>query len=432
MKRSTKRLQVALPLEALGEALPATSPDALRPISRENVYHKSYALQQLVLSAYRGELIPHDTDPAWYSLSREYLAAEVFHCNKGKVAALMAVAFERNEGLVQRPYKGELGDSSGTPAGYRLRPDVLAALDRLQGPFPVVDPAPLKAGAPEGKQVKPEDLLATQWAGITIPAVFPLDPEVQQCPHLRRWATSWGGIPNLYRPSITGRLAIASPTAAEVGHIQQMSAAKRAAALRGSGLVDYDLRSSYQLVYLALCSEAGLDSPAVEGYVQHKAETLAFVASATGASVSDVKDAALAVLNGGSLWGSPPNLREYPLLVNMREEVQRNLRVLTEMFRSPLEARDTGMGFLPTTQGGEELARKATALFQGYEQVLVQALAREIDAHGGTVYAWLGDGLIVREGREHTAEEMELHLQRVAREVLGLKECLPQLSRKKM
>jgi hypothetical protein len=426
--RAPQRLSLKVPFDAVADVLVPLLPlHAFRSVSRRQPEKKQHGLIRLVHDLLSGTVPCHALDGRYFSLQtasrggrsvRKDLRTRLH--SSGDSRELMELLFEANDRLAFAPGR-YAGHPKGLTAGYRLKPEVEALLDaQLPDLLSVVDQ--------DGRPVDLElfAFRGTNWAGGQLPAVLRLNPSVQATGTYRRWASSLGGIPNLYAESVNGRLVPGKPNALGVPHIILTSAPMREKILKGSGLTDLDLSAAYQLTYIAMCDRHGLESPAVRGYLQHKAETREFIAQKTGHPAWLVKEAFIAALNGSQLFHYPKNLGEYPALQRVMQEFRQNVPVL---FRQEQQA--LGKEYVSNValaHENSELGRKAAYLFQGVEQLLVRALGQCIHEHGGHTVAVIYDGVIANVPASLTTTEMENYMAEKAHRALGL-QMRPELQR---
>lgn len=395
--------------------------------------HRQGALiQRYILPAYEG-LYQHSSDPRYRSfpLRGKHGIEKKLKAEDHVAHRLMDLAFDRDAFLAGRG--SEEHGTTGTTAGYLLHERLVAALDAVYaepGEYPVLtcgEDAPLWDAVEDTRWIGPQGF------ALEIPKLLALSPEglrdtlnkvtdPADILFLRKalsWAISAGGIPNLYRPTKTGRLVQASyavgvGASPSAGHIIGLTPRQRALLLehRELPLEDFDIRGSFHALFISLAESLGASVEAVKHYLTHKDDHNRRISGlAESTDTSAAKRVVLSILNGGELVPqsraiiglrtpgkvSPKSvaaaLNADPFLRQFKSEVKSVGRHLLQRLDSDVNA--VGVTYERVTKGGEEFSRRMSHVLQGVEQLCIQRLAHTLTQAGSTLEAVIADGLIV-------------------------------------
>jgi hypothetical protein len=420
---------------ALVQRLPDLEADRLRVWGRKHVCERQHFLARLLGLSYERQR-PHSLDRDADSFDRDFLVQGLRISPRGsRYTPLLNPFYLFPEG--NRGYSKD----KGTTKAYRIRPTALKALHAV---YRGDEPVPVILYDDDENEVGIDTLPAN---GIpqsltnrfTVPSVLPiklsevnhatervagwisqfgeamyLDPgkpqsttlaEAQRTLHTsRKWAISLGGLPNLYREQSHGRLGPSG------FHLITMPARLRRLIFEGSGMVDYDLASSFWSIFQSLSRAFPSPTPNVNEYVNWKADWHSRWARLTGHhSPNDFKAVVASWLTGGTLSASPRTesgqrlggsvmraLSEDPAARRPYKEVQDGMkRIVREMLKTETDGTEkvyiNAVGKRLTLEGTpSDGGRLRSHTLTGYEQFAI----REICEHVVGLKAIIYDGFI--------------------------------------
>jgi hypothetical protein len=419
---------------ALKKRLPDLRKERLRKLGRKHVGVRQRFLVQLLSKSYERRR-PHREQRDADAFSRDFLVRGLRASPKAdRYCALLEPFYEftRNHGYSK---------TRGVTKPYRLRPHVRTALEEVyesDEPVPVVytdgqryeTSYELPAnGVPEGSA-----------PGLVVPATLPIPREriddaigrvrewqERLYPHAllnptkdsgrtvsdalrllyacRKWAVSFGGLPNLYREQSHGRLGpkgfniIGFP--AEVRHLLY----------EGSGMVDFDLRTCFWSIFRSLGRAIGFQTALVDGYASHRANWHARWARLTRRWNPNIfKPVATSWLTGGCLsaYGLTSSaklvgtdamqlLQDDPGTRRLYQEVRAGMKRIVE---EAGEIRDEGGKKVLVNAVGAALpldgprrpsfGSKCAHLLAGYEQFAIREVCQQVEGLQAVIY----DGFI--------------------------------------
>lgn len=443
---------------ALVERLPDLEPDRIRALGRKHVCDRQRFLAELLGMSYERQR-PHSLDWDADSFDRDFLVQGLRASPRGyRYTALLKPFYIFPEG--NRGYSKD----RGVTKAYRLRP---AALKALHAVYRGDEPVPIILYDDHENEVGIDTLSANGLPHsvanrLTVPSFLPmlvsqvdhaiervtgwieqhgetmyLDPAKPQSTTLaealralhtsRKWAVSLGGLPNLYREQSHGRLGPSG------FHLITMPARLRSLLFEGSGMVDYDLASSFWSIFQSLSRAFAVPTPSVDEYVTWKADWHNRWTSLTGHhSPNDFKAVVASWLTGGTLSASGRTesgqrlgasvmqaLGTDPAARRLYKEVQDGMK---RIVRGALKTETDGtekvfinaVGKRLTLEGTpSDFGRLSSHALTGYEQFAIREMCEHVVGLKAIIY----DGFIAP---DQPVGQLETRVRRRSEEMLGV------------
>jgi hypothetical protein len=252
--------------------------------------------------------------------------------------------------------------------------------------------------------------------------------EAQRILHTtRKWVVSLGGLPNLYREQSHGRLGPSG------FHLITMPGRLRRLLLQGSGMIDYDLASSFWSIFVSLGKALSFPTPNADEYLNSKPAWHDLWVRATGhGNPDDFKAVAVSWLTGGRLSPSPRTesgrrlgasamvaLSGDPAARALYKEVQHGMkRIVHDALTSETDGiekvRINAVGKrLTLARSSADFARLSSHALTGYEQFAIRAMCEQVVGLQAIIY----DGFIAP---AQPVEPLEEQVRRRSYEALGV------------
>lgn len=312
---------------------------------------------------------------------------------------------------------------------YRLKPDVRETIESAHHSCSESAKVITKKGRTLKRHELPKNGITGSYSTISVPSVVPIDPAVldetiaqvleviaplresarhadrlertlAQLLEARRWITTLGGIPNLYRQFSNGRLGAKHPF-----HLINVTREARLLLLRGQGLYDYDFSAAHLTILRDLANGYGCKTPTLDDFLEDRQVLYQFIEETFEIPPEDSKRFLLSFIYGAEL---PPNphsentemlgyenqriLSQFPEIEQIHQEIREAGKVVIKKARTAA-TRDGRVTLnvlgLPTAE--TRIAKRLSHLLMGYEALMLDSICRDLDDISCVIYdGWIG------------------------------------------